>query len=84
MERYFFDRAAAILSMLFFCCGQLRQRLGATYSLNRAALEGPSVNQQDLDPHLLGLGGPACLPSALHGALLCRAAFADVFFLGLA
>ena len=54
------------------------------YSLNRAVLEAPSVNRRDLDPHLLGLGGQACLPSALRGALLCRAASAGVFFLGLA
>lgn len=61
-----------------------RQLRGMAYSFNRAVPEAPSVNQRDLGPHLLGLGGPACWPSALRGALLCRAASADVFFLGLA
>lgn len=61
-----------------------RQLRGMADSFNRAVLEDPTVNQPDLGPHLLGLGGPVCLPSALYGALLCRAASVDVIFLGLA
>ena len=61
-----------------------RQLRGMAYSLNRAVPEDPTVNQPDLGPHLLGLGGPVCLPSALYGALLCRAASVGVIFLGLA